>query len=192
MWFHLWLLFNGYESVSDLSWLLRQEGLVLSALLHNLTMDKMSFVIHTAANVPMQIHSFFAEGTEQRSRCHSLFMWRYQTSSVSMMIWSNPDALTISLTILPDTLRISYLGKATRVHNYFFFHSEVSAILFPVKTLHSQGHYSGNTWMDGFLLLTRFCSIYFFQSFVVCMARDSHAVNFQIPRIRKYGRFLQF
>lgn len=114
---------------------------------------------------------------------HHLFPWWFgQTLMLWQFLWQFCLTLWEFLTWekLPESIII------------FYFHSEVSAILFPVKTLHSQGHYSGNTWMDGFLLLTRFCSIYFFQSFAVCMAWDSHAVNFQIPRIRKYGRFLQF
>lgn len=57
MWFHLWLPFNGYESVTDLSWFFRQQGLLLFALLPNLMMDKMAFVTQTATNVPIQLHS---------------------------------------------------------------------------------------------------------------------------------------
>lgn len=57
MWFHLWLLFNGCESVSDLSWLFIQQELLLFALPHNLTVVKMIFVPQTAANVPIPLHS---------------------------------------------------------------------------------------------------------------------------------------
>lgn len=41
-----------------------------------------------------------------------LFIWRCHTSSVSMIIWSNP---------LPDILTISNLGKTSRFHIILFF-----------------------------------------------------------------------
>lgn len=41
----------------------------------------------------------------------SLFTWRYRTSSVSIMIWSNP---------LPDALTISYLGNTARFYITLF------------------------------------------------------------------------
>lgn len=179
MWFHLWLLFNGCESVSDLSWLFIQQELLLFALPHNLTVVKMIFAPQTAANVPIPLHSCLQKVYRGKAGVTFSFYMK-----ILFIICVHDDFIKPSFQHFDNFL----LEENCQIPYQFFF--SVMFLTYNSLWNPSTPQYSGNTWMDDFLLPTRLCSIRVF------LVHNIHGVrlhvNFQIRCIRKTGCFLQF